>query len=162
MFSPELLQTAAAILDRARKMNWRIVTAESCTGGLVAACLTEIPGSSAVLERGFVVYSNGAKADLLDVPISLIERYGAVSAEVARAMAVGALEQSGADIAVAVTGVAGPGGGSPEKPVGTVHIAAARIGQLVMAQKHNFGAIDRRDVRLKSVEAALTLLLRSM
>ena len=162
MFSPELLQTAATILHRARQKKWRVVTAESCTGGLVAACLTEIPGSSDVLERGFVVYSNRAKVDLLDVPIPLLERCGAVSAEVARAMAAGALEESGADLAIAVTGIAGPGGGSPEKPVGTVHIAVACPAGPIVAEEHHFGAITRGEIRLKSVEAALGLMLRSV
>ena len=110
MFSDELKTRAQEVLAAARTRNWRIATAESCTGGLIAACLTEIPGSSDVVERGFVVYSNAAKTELLGVPAALIAQYGAVSREVAQAMAQGALKHSHAKLAVAVTGIAGPGG----------------------------------------------------
>lgn len=162
MFSQEILESAKAVLDLARSKSWTLVTAESCTGGLVAASLTEIPGSSDVVQCGLVTYSNMAKTDLLDVPVEMIARRGAVSEEVARAMAQGALEASNVDLAVAVTGIAGPGGGTPSKPVGTVHIAAARKGRPVLHQECHFDGMTRAEVRMKSVEAALALLLRVM
>ncbi|MBV9331351.1 MAG: CinA family protein, partial [Alphaproteobacteria bacterium] len=138
----------------------RIATAESCTGGLVAACLTEVPGSSDVLDRGFIVYSNRSKQDLLNVPGDLIADMGAVSEPVARSMAEGAIENSNAHVAVAVTGVAGPGGGTPLKPVGLVHVAVAREGRSILHEAHRFGDLGRLEIRLKAVEAALTLLQR--
>lgn len=157
MFSPALLSQAEKLLADARGKGLRIVTAESCTGGLIAGLLTEIAGSSDVVERGFVTYSNEAKQDLLGVPGELLARHGAVSAEVARAMALGALQHSRADLAVAVTGIAGPGGGSADKPVGLVHFAAAR-GDRITLRECRFGDIGRRDIRLKSVATALQLL----
>lgn len=160
MFSSPLLRLAEAVLAEAQAQNLRIATAESCTGGLIAALLTEIPGSSAVLDRGFVVYSNRAKSDLLDVPGDLIADQGAVSEAVARAMAEGAVENSHAHLAVAVTGVAGPGGGTKLKPVGLVHIAAARENRSILHEAHRFGDIGRTEIRLRSVEAALMLLQR--
>ncbi len=162
MFSTDILARAEEVLDKARNNAWRLVTAESCTGGLVAASLTEIPGSSDVMRCGFIVYSNMSKTDLLDVPVEMILRRGAVSEEVARAMAQGALEASDTDLAVAVTGIAGPGGGTPAKPVGTVHIAAVRKGRPVLHQEYHFDGMTRAEVRMKSVEAALELLLRVM
>jgi nicotinamide-nucleotide amidase len=159
MFSDASLALARSVLDAARERGAHIVTAESCTAGLVAACLTEIPGSSDVVERGFIVYSNRAKCDLLGVPPALVAAYGAVSREAARAMAEGALKHVPSRLAVAVTGIAGPGGGSKEKPVGLVHLAAAREG-LLLDEEHRFGDIGRREVRLRSVEAALALLRR--
>ncbi|HEX3943613.1 MAG TPA: CinA family protein [Rhizomicrobium sp.] len=158
MFPQPLLDLACTVLAKAREKGVRIATAESCTGGLIAALLTEIPGSSDVLERGFVVYSNHAKSELLGVPAELITDHGAVSEAVARAMAEGALERSGAQLAVAVTGVAGPGGGTELKPVGLVHIAAAREGRSILHEAHRFGAIGRSEIRLQSVDAALRLL----
>ena len=128
MFPPDLLSDAAALLDRLRAQGLRLATAESCTGGLIAALFTEIAGSSDVVERGFVTYSNAAKTELLGVSDELLARHGAVSEPVARAMVQGALAHSHADVAVSVTGVAGPGGGSDAKPVGLVHIAAMRKG----------------------------------
>src|SRR5215471_13631162 len=160
MFSNALLSLARVVLADARAAKLRIATAESCTGGLVAACLTEIPGSSDVLDRGFVTYSNRAKSDLLGVPGDLIADMGAVSEAVARAMAEGAVENSNAHLAVAVTGVAGPGGGTKVKPVGLVHIAAARENRSILHEAHRFGDIGRSDIRMKSVEAALELLQR--
>jgi len=160
MFPAPLLSLAQAVLAEARQKDLRIATAESCTGGLVAALLTEIPGSSDVLERGFVVYSNRAKSDLLGVPGDLIADQGAVSEAVARAMAEGAVAYSNAHMAVAVTGIAGPGGGTKLKPVGLVHIAAAREGRAILRETHRFGDIGRSEIRLQSVEAALTLLRR--
>jgi nicotinamide-nucleotide amidase len=157
MFSPRLLARAEKFLADARAAGLKIVTAESCTGGLIAGLLTEIPGSSDVVECGFVSYSNDAKHELLDVSKELIARHGAVSAEVARAMALGALARARADIAVAVTGIAGPTGGTTDKPIGLVYLAAAR-GDHIIPQQCRFGDIGRHDVRLKSVEVALELL----
>jgi nicotinamide-nucleotide amidase len=139
-----------------------VATAESCTGGLVAAALTDIAGSSAVFERGFVTYSNEAKRELLGVPLALIERHGAVSAEVARAMAAGALAASRADLAVSVTGVAGPSGGTSEKPVGLVFFAFARRGKATCTERRVFSGGGRAYIRAKSVETALAMLLQGM
>ncbi len=121
MFPPDLIEEAGRLIAMMRSRTLKLATAESCTGGLIAAVLTEVPGASDVLDRGFVTYSNAAKVGMLGVDFDLIMRYGAVSAEVARAMAEGALRCSAADVAVAVTGIAGPGGGTAEKPVGLVH-----------------------------------------
>ena len=158
MFSLAQTDAAAALLESLRGAGLRVATAESCTGGLIAGLLTEIPGSSNVVERGFVVYSNEAKTELLGVPAAMIVARGAVSAEVARAMAEGALAASRADITVAVTGVAGPGGGSAEKPVGLVHIAAARKGHATRHVECRFGARGRAEVRSATVDAALHLI----
>ena len=152
-----LAARAEALLERFRARTARIATAESCTGGLIAAALTEVPGSSDVLDRGFVTYSNEAKRELLAVPAELIEAHGAVSEPVARAMAEGALARSAAEVAVAVTGVAGPGGGSAEKPVGLVHFAAARRGGPTLHLERRFGDVGRRRIRALTVEAALAL-----
>lgn len=157
MFSPEITAAARAVLEACRAQGLRIATAESCTGGLIAAALTAIPGSSDVFERGFVTYSNEAKVEMLGVPAALIEAHGAVSAEVARAMAEGALAHSRADVAVAVTGVAGPGGGSETKPVGLVHIAAARSGGMRLHEECRFGNVGRDEVREMTVQRALEM-----
>lgn len=157
-FAPRLLSLAEAVLSEARDKNLRLALAESCTGGLVAALLTEIPGASDVVERGFVTYSNRAKTEMLGVSAEFIKQKGAVSEEVARAMAEGALTHSAAQLAVAVTGVAGPSGGTAEKPVGLVHFATARADNKVLHEAHHFGDIGRAKIRLKSVEAALKLL----
>jgi nicotinamide-nucleotide amidase len=156
-FSPTLLSVAEALLAKARGNGLKIATAESCTGGLIAGLLTEIAGSSNVFERGFVTYSNDAKHELLGVSEDFLKTHGAVSAPVARAMAEGALKHSRADIAIAVTGIAGPGGGTPEKPVGLVYITAAR-GNETRTEEHRFGNPGRNQVRLRTVEAALRLL----
>jgi nicotinamide-nucleotide amidase len=156
-FAPELLQQATDILAAARAKGLRITAAESCTGGLVSALLTEIAGSSDVFERGFVTYSNDAKRELLGVPETLLQEHGAVSAPVARAMAEGALRHARAQAAVAITGIAGPGGGSAQKPVGLVYIAVSN-GSDTQVQEHRFGAIGRSDVRSATVAAALRLL----
>jgi len=156
-FPAALLSQAEALLAAYRRAGLTIATAESCTGGLVAGCLTEIAGSSDVFECGFVTYSNTAKTGLLGVPATLISERGAVSAEVAEAMARGALERSRADAAVALTGVAGPGGGTSEKPVGLVHIGAIRRGGVAQARREVFAG-DRTRVRLDSVAAALEML----
>ena len=158
MFPQDLVGRAAALLDRCRAAGLRIAAAESCTGGLVAGLLTEIPGSSAVVERGFVVYSNEAKTEALGVPAALIEAHGAVSEATARAMAEGALRASRADIAVSVTGIAGPDGGTAAKPVGLVWFACARRGAPTVAREERFGAVGRSGVRLASVRTALALL----
>jgi nicotinamide-nucleotide amidase len=150
------------LLDEARAKRLRLATAESCTGGLVAAALTEIAGASDVFDRGFVTYSNEAKRDMLGVPWPLIEAHGAVSAEVARAMALGAIERSLADVVVAVTGVAGPGGGSAEKPVGLVHFACARRGGAVDHIERRFGSLSRSDIRAASVGQALELFMKAI
>ena len=158
MNDDELTAAASAVLDRAKAEGWKIATAESCTGGLIAAGLTEIPGSSNVFERGFVTYSNEAKTELLGVPADLIAEHGAVSEPVARAMAEGALARSRADMAVAVTGIAGPGGGSAEKPVGLVFVGAARRGKAAVIERHVFDG-DRAEVRRATVLRALELIL---
>ena len=162
MFSSALRDEAARLLEACRKAGVRIATAESCTGGLIAALLTEIAGSSDVVERGFVTYSNEAKIECVGVAADLIAAHGAVSEAVAWAMAEGALAHSHADIAISVTGVAGPGGGSASKPVGLVHLAAARKGHATLHQECRFGEIGREGVRLKSVEAAIALLWQTL
>jgi len=159
MLSQAILDEAASLLALCRGRKLMLATAESCTGGLVAAALTAIAGSSDVFERGFVTYSNAAKETLLGVPAALIATDGAVSEKVAREMAAGAIRNSAADLAVSVTGVAGPGGGSPEKPVGLVWIGAARRAGEVRAERHFFSG-DRTAVRAASVAAALALLAR--
>ena len=161
MFSSTQIKAAAALLDELRSRGLKLAAAESCTGGLVTALLTEIAGSSTVVERGFVTYSNAAKHELLGVPEAMLAEHGAVSEPVARAMAEGALAHSAADVTVAVTGIAGPGGGSAEKPVGLVHVAAARRGGAVLHQECRFGDIGRAEVRLASVDTALQLISRA-
>lgn len=157
-----LLPQTAALLDRARAAGVMIATAESCTGGLIAGLLTEIAGSSDVVDRGFVTYSNAAKTDMLGVPAALIDAHGAVSEPVARAMAEGALARSRAAVAVAVTGIAGPGGGSAEKPVGLVHFAVARTGQPTMHAEHRFGDVGRAAVRTATVETAVAMMAEAL
>lgn len=158
MFSADLLARAEKLLAEARAKKLKIATAESCTGGLIAGLLTEIAGSSDVFERGFVTYSNQAKQEMLGVPQALLVQHGAVSEEVAHAMAQGALAHSSADLAVAVTGIAGPGGGSLQKPVGLVHIAAARKGGTILHRKCRFGDIGRHAIRIATVDTALEML----
>lgn len=154
----DLRKAAARLLDTCRERGLKVATAESCTGGLLAATLIDIPGSSDVLDRGFVSYSNPAKETMLSVPRSLLSQYGAVSRQAAEAMAAGALTHSPANLVVAITGIAGPGGGSEEKPVGLVHFAAAtRDGRMVPREKQ-FGDLGRRQVRLASVAEALAML----
>jgi nicotinamide-nucleotide amidase len=158
LFSLELEAGAEKLLAAYAAQKKRIVTAESCTGGLVAALLTSISGSSAVFERGFVTYSNEAKAEALDVPHDLLARFGAVSVEAAEAMATGALRHSRADIAVSITGIAGPGGGSEQKPVGLVYFGCGGQGKISTLEKR-FGAIGRNEIRQASLRLALELLL---
>jgi nicotinamide-nucleotide amidase len=154
-----LLIQAAELLDACRAANETIVTAESCTGGLVAATLTAIPGSSLVFERGFVTYSNSAKSEMLGVPFWLIERHGAVSEDVARAMAGGALTHSRASLAVAITGIAGPDGGTQNKPVGLVYFASGRRDTAIASESVLFEDLGRTEMRRRCVERALSLLL---
>lgn len=153
---------AQQVIDRFVAVGKTIATAESCTGGLISGALTDIAGSSAVVDRGFVTYSNEAKHEMLDVPAELIAEVGAVSEQVARKMAEGALARSGADRTVAVTGVAGPGGGSTEKPVGLVHFAVARRDGVTVHARHVFAGMDRGEVRRATVVAALSMLLESL
>jgi nicotinamide-nucleotide amidase len=157
MFDHEIRDAAERVLTSCRKHKLKVVTAESCTGGLVAAALTAIAGSSDVVDRGFVTYSNDAKHEMLGVALDTLEKHGAVSEPVARAMTRGALTHSMADISVSVTGVAGPGGGSAEKPVGLVHFAAARSGFELIAEHHVFPG-DRDGIRRLATIAALSLL----
>ncbi len=149
---------AVALLDLCKAKKLMIATAESCTGGLVAGALTDIAGSSAVVERGFVTYTNDAKQQMLGVPPMIIEKYGAVSRETAEAMAKGALAHSPADLAVSITGIAGPGGGTAAKPVGLVHFAAAPRGGPLIHRERRFGDIGRAEVRRLSVLEALSML----
>ena len=155
-----LRQRAKRLLDLYRDRGMRVAAAESCTGGLVAAALTAIAGSSEVFECSFVTYSNEAKHKLLGVPAATLRRYGAVSAETAAAMAKGALKRSSADCAISITGIAGPGGGSRKKPVGLVHFAAVRRNSRTLARRRLFGDIGRQRVRELSALEALTLLAR--
>ena len=158
MFTPALLSRAEVLLETCRVRGIRVVSAESCTGGLVTGLLTEVPGSSDVVDRGFVTYTDEAKSDCLGVPAALIAKLGAVSRQVAAAMAQGALVRSRADIAVAVTGVAGPGGGTDTKPVGLVYIAARDRTGVMAAREFHFDSMSRREIRLASVNAALDLI----
>ncbi|MEO0714565.1 MAG: CinA family protein [Pseudomonadota bacterium] len=158
MFPDRLFNLALLVSDELRERRLKLVTAESCTGGLVAGLFTEISGSSAFMERGYVTYSNKAKEEVLGIPGDVIADYGAVSEPVARMMAEGALEQSRANIAISITGIAGPGGGTPMKPVGTVHFACLRENRAVVHQVQQYGDIGRRDVRLASVETALEMI----
>ena len=157
MFDPETLDLATSVLDACRARGWRLAIAESCTGGLVAAALTAIAGSSDVVERGFVTYSNEAKSELLGVPPEVIAAHGAVSAETAAALADGALARAPVDLAVSIVGVAGPGGGSPEKPVGLIHCGLARRGKSPRTERRVFPG-DRAAVRGAALRLALRLL----
>lgn len=157
-FPPTCLAAARALLAACGRAGLRLATAESCTGGLIAGCLTEIAGSSAVLDRGYVVYDNRAKMELLGVREATLAAHGAVSEATAREMAAGAVQRSGCGLAIAVTGIAGPGGGTPEKPVGLVHLAAARRGGAVLHRRAVFEG-DRSAVRLATVAEALRLAL---
>jgi nicotinamide-nucleotide amidase len=157
LFPVDLVHGAEALLAELKRLGFRLATAESCTGGLLAGLLTEIAGSSAVFERGFVTYSNSAKSELIGVPPALLERHGAVSEEVARAMAEGALAHAPVDVAVSVTGIAGPDGGSPDKPVGLVYVAAAPRGRPTLVRECRFGSIGRTAIRLASVRTAMEL-----
>lgn len=160
MFADDLLNRAAALIDRCRARKLMLVTAESCTGGLISALLTEIAGSSDVFERGFVTYSNRAKEECLGVDPNILSTFGAVSAETARAMAEGALTHAQAEIALAVTGIAGPGGGSAAKPVGLVYFGYGSRGAVTTLERR-FGDVGRNEVRLAAVATALDLLFQA-
>lgn len=156
-FSSDLLARAETVLESFRRRGWMLATAESCTGGLIGGCLTEIAGSSDVVERGFITYSNKAKTEMLGVAEDLIDRAGAVSGEVAESMANGALAHSSAQVAVSVTGIAGPGGGSAAKPVGLVYFGLAKRGGGLTHLRKVFEG-DRAAIRARSVSQALDLL----
>jgi nicotinamide-nucleotide amidase len=158
MIEDRLREVASRVLDLFRARGLKLATAESCTGGLVAAALTAIAGSSDVVDRGFVTYSNEAKQAMLGVPAATLKRYGAVSVQTAAAMAAGALKNSPADVSVAITGIAGPSGGTKRKPVGLVHFAAATRDGGRIARSRRYGKIGRRRVRERSVTEALELL----
>ena len=158
MLDHDVIEPARALLDLCRKKGLRIAAAESCTGGLVSATLTELAGSSEVFERGFVTYSNEAKEAVLDVPAEILRDYGAVSRETAEAMAMGAMRRSPADLAVAITGIAGPAGATAGKPVGLVHFAAASRAGRLMHRECRYGDIGRAQVRRISVVEALGML----
>jgi nicotinamide-nucleotide amidase len=157
LFPIALLDEGEELLSALQHRGLRLATAESCTGGLLAGLLTENPGASATLERGFVTYSNEAKTEVLGVEPQLIERCGAVSEEVARAMAEGALSRAPVEITLALTGIAGPDGGTAQKPVGLVYVAAAYVARPTMVRECRFGALSRREIRLASVQEALGL-----
>ena len=154
----ETVDLARTVIARLRDRRWHLATAESCTGGLIAAAITEIPGSSDVFDRGFVTYSNEAKQEMIAVSAETLAEHGAVSRETAIEMATGAIAASRADVAVSVTGIAGPGGGSPEKPVGLVHLAIAMRGGGLHHHQFQFGDIGRSRVRAATVRSALSLL----
>jgi len=157
--TPEIDELAAELVAACRERGLTVATAESCTGGLIAGAITSISGSSAVLDRGFVTYSNAAKTAMLGVPDPMLVAHGAVSRQVALAMVEGTLAAAPVDLAVAVTGIAGPGGGSEAKPVGLVHIAAARRGRAFVGLEQRYCEIGRRDVREATVRDALAALL---
>ena len=158
MYADDIRSAAADIVAGLKRAGLKVVTAESCTGGLVAGALTEIPGSSAVFDRGFITYSNEAKIAALGVGPDLIARHGAVSAEVAVAMAEGARARSLAQLAVAITGIAGPGGATATKPVGLVHLAVARADGPTVVEEHRYGDLGRTEVREAAVRTALSML----
>ena len=162
MFPKDLIEQASALLQSCRKAGVTVATAESCTGGLIAGCLTEIAGSSDVVDRGFVTYSNEAKNVMLDVPMRLIERHGAVSESVARTMAEGALAHSFAVLSVAVTGVAGPGGGTAEKPIGLVHLACANRGGETRHREERYGDLGRSAIREATIRTAMEMLMEQL
>jgi nicotinamide-nucleotide amidase len=161
MFPQNALERAAQALQLASTQAVRIATAETCTAGLVSGCLTSVAGASKTFERGFVLYHDSAKATGLGVPETISRQYGAVSAEVTKGLAEGALANSTAGVSVAVTGYAGPGGGNEKNPVGTVYVAAARQGAETLVERHVFSG-DRDAVRMQAVGAALTLLVRQL
>jgi nicotinamide-nucleotide amidase len=158
MADSETQAAATALLDLCKAKNIMVATAESCTGGLVAGALTDIAGSSAVVDRGFVTYTNEAKHEMLGVSLDTLKMFGAVSRETAEAMARGTLGHANANLAVSITGIAGPGGGSADKPVGLVHFAAASRGGILIHRERRFGDIGRAEVRRLSVLEALAML----
>ncbi|MEM8974676.1 MAG: CinA family protein [Pseudomonadota bacterium] len=162
MFDDARRQSASQLLNALQSRSMMVATAESCTGGLISALLTEVPGSSAVVERAYITYSNEAKMQCLGVPEEMLRTHGAVSEEVARAMATGALANAAAQAAISVTGIAGPGGETPGKPVGLVHIAAALAGHATAHRECRFGDIGRAEVRMATVDAAIELLMAQL
>lgn len=160
MFAADLQQDASALLSDLRARGLTFAAAESCTGGLLIALLTDIAGSSDVVDRGFITYSNAAKSSMLDVPAAMIAQHGAVSAEVAAAMADGVLRHATADVALSITGVAGPGGGTPEKPVGLVYLAGRRRTGDALALRLTLGSIGRDGIRMAAVREAVALARR--
>ena len=162
MFSEPSLRRTAALISACRDAGFLVATAESCTGGLLAASITAIPGSSEVFERGFVTYSNTAKIESLGVELRILEQFGAVSSETARQMAIGTLKHSPANIALSITGIAGPGGGTPEKPVGLVHFGVARRDGAIITIEKRFGDLGRDAVRFASVAMAVELLIEAV
>jgi len=162
VFPKDLAEQASALLQSCREAGVTVGTAESCTGGLIAGCLTEIAGSSDVVDRGFITYSNVAKNVMLDVPMRLIERHGAVSEPVARTMAEGALTHSLAVLSVAVTGVAGPGGGTVGKPVGLVHLACAKRGGQTRHRAERYGDLGRSGIREATIRTAMEMLMEQL
>ncbi len=159
MFNNELETEAAKVLEHCLRSDAKLATAESCTGGLIAASLTAVAGSSKIFDRGFVTYSNAAKTELLGVPAMLINLEGAVSEKVVRAMAEGALHHSAADLTIAVTGIAGPGGGTADRPVGLVHLACAGRGRGTLHRRANFQG-DRAGIRHATVLEAFAIIHR--
>jgi nicotinamide-nucleotide amidase len=158
MGNDEIRRAASDLIKLCKRKKLMLATAESCTGGLLIGALTEIAGSSAVVDRGFVTYTNEAKQEVLAVPAETLRRHGAVSRETAEAMATGVLAHSAADLAISITGIAGPGGGSPAKPVGLVHFAAATRGGRRIQRERRFGAIGRSQVRRRAVMEGLSML----
>lgn len=162
MFSEEVLVKARRVLDLANAAGVMVATAESCTGGMVVCALTDTAGCSSVVDRGFVTYSNEAKMEMIGVPEETLASFGAVSEETARAMAKGAVEHSKARVAVSITGIAGPGGGSEQKPVGLVHFAAVTLGGEVLHVERRFGDLGRAKVREEALKQALDLLAEAL
>lgn len=162
MFDDDLREKAHNLIQAATRRQAILCVAESCTGGMVSTLLTSIAGSSNVFDRGFVTYSNIAKFDMLGVPLEMISQYGAVSSQVAAAMANGALKNSRAQIAVSITGIAGPSGGSDEKPVGLVHFSLAKTGHLSRQFEYKFGNIGREAIRIEATKMAINLFERAL
>ena len=162
MFPAREIKRAEKVVADCRKKGLTLTVAESCTGGLLAALITEVSGASDIFGRGFITYENAAKTELLGVPEGIIAEFGVVSAEVAEAMSAGALTAARADLAVAVTGIAGPGGGSPEKPVGRVHVATAITGRPPTSKKFDFGDVGRSRVRMQTVANTLQIVQQTL
>ncbi|MBV1901246.1 MAG: CinA family protein [Kordiimonadaceae bacterium] len=161
-FDDDIRTLAECLLEAARQRGLHIATAESCTGGLVAAALTSVAGSSDVVDRGFVTYTNDAKQQMLGVNVKSLELYGAVSEAVAKEMSYGALANSMADISVSITGIAGPGGGSDDKPVGTVYFSIAQLGDIPVVERRDFTDMNRDEVRTQATIVALSLMLEAI
>tara|TARA_R110002096_G_scaffold52071_1_gene135844 strand:- start:339 stop:836 length:498 start_codon:yes stop_codon:yes gene_type:complete len=161
-FDKDIHTLADNLLEAARQRGMLIATAESCTGGLVAGALTDIAGSSDVFDRGFVTYTNEAKQQMLGVSAQSLDRYGAVSDAIVKEMAYGALANSMADLAISISGIAGPGGGSEEKPVGTVYFGLSQLGETPHSEKREFGDVGRAEIRRQAVIVALSLMLEAI